>query len=1430
MTSARPSRTPLRTGLALALSAALAVSVAAVPASAAPDQPPPDTPAGLPVETDAAAAADVAGFTEHLTFEGYTVGPLNGQDGWTSHPAGQVVLDPVNQNNRALELTGPNRSAYRAITAIEDGATGTVFLRMRRDASSDNSFGVTDVDAPSTTSHSRAYVNNQNSDVLKVRNGGAFADVGTWSEDVWQCVWIVADNAADRVTVYSQGGIYDELTRLPAGAEQTFGFRESVTGSLDRFFWINGGNSAGRIMLDDVAIDPVAANLALPTGNVADCESADGGPVQPLENPLPDPTPVSLGIEVEEFAQLPASTTTPAASDQRLIRHNRVQHVDEVPDGSGRLAVPDMNAILYLVDEVTGDHVPYLNVREQFVDNFHNSAGLGTGLGFVEFHPEFGENGKFYTVHTEAGTALTQDTPDFPGFGTTGFHSVITEWTATDPAAATFAGTSREVMRVPFGGRVHTVQQIAFNPTVEKGEPDYGNLYVLVGDGGNGVGNGNPQDLATPQGKIFRIDPLGTNSANGEYGIPADNPFVGTAGALGEIYAVGMRDPHRISWDPEGENTLYLGHIGEWQVESVYAVEAGDNFGWSQREGSFLAENRQIYPLPANDAENGFTYPVAAYDHNRDPGQTGDAGVALNGGFVYRGDIEELQGKYLFTDLVRGWVLSTEADEMVRGDGDIEDLAEISQLKVFVDGEETTFAELVGDTRVDLRFGSDGGDQLYLVSKADGKMWKVVGAREGEVEPPFEAAPQVLPELAPSLVAHYDFDTPLAGDATKETDRGSSGTPIDLINGGVEMRVRDSAYPSAGEALQTQQLSKGVASNDDWKAGVYDVDGVETLRPFNGADATSIMGWFKPMGEMPALNSTTADPADRFNAVGLAGILSGTSDGHAVRALLEVINVNGEPHVVGLARSVDTGSSWTYAAELPWDEILTKGEWVHLTATFDFAGGSMALYMNGEPLEGFYTNATNPWGEGGTTDSDPRGIKIGGSFPQNTREQNPFNGRMDDLMFLDSAVTAEQVAAQYARYGVVEQPAPTVPTCTPSGTEITDVMAGENWEPRTPAKWQFPGEEIVLAQAGTNPDDGIRRPFEYAVLTEGPELASFELEAQVRLDEPVSVNNRDVIIVFGHQSDTEYYYAHLSQDNTIYPHNGLFKVDGADRERIDDQWDGTVGAPPAVTDDDWHDVRLVHCAETGEIAVWLDGLDRPLLTATDDTFSSGRVGFGSFDNVGRLRGLTVTGQSAEVPPEPVSFVDVAEDNQFFREISWLAERGITRGWDLPDGTKEFRPVTPVARDAMAAFLYRLAVLAGESEFTPPATSPFTDVSTSNQFYREIAWLHDQGISTGWANGDGTFSYRPLAPIARDAMAAFLFRYAEVTSYDAPTVSPFDDVATGNQFYREIAWLEEEGIATGWRDGNDGTTLFRPLSPVNRDAMAAFMYRLSNPEA
>jgi hypothetical protein len=279
--------------------------------------------------------------------------------------------------------------------------------------------------------------------------------------------------------------------------------------------------------------------------------------------------------------------------------------------------------------------------------------------------------------------------------------------------------------------------------------------------------------------------------------------------------------------------------------------------------------------------------------------------------------------------------------------------------------------------------------------------------------------PDVVPSLGRNLVAHYDFEHPAPGNPAQEQDRGSSGTPIDLVNGGAAMRVPDGAHRLSRASLQTQQVNPTVAGNDDWKAGVYSATGVPTLREFNAARETTIMGWFKMTGSNPSPNSNTENPTDLYGAIGLAGVLSGDSDGHAVRALLELIQVDGVMRVVALGRRVDGASSQTFAARQPWPSILPTGEWVFLAATFDFDDGTMALYRNGRALDGFYTLTGDPWGVLGppepdlTSPTDPRGIKIGGSFPQNTLERNPCNCRFDSLMFLDRVVTRGEIEAQY---------------------------------------------------------------------------------------------------------------------------------------------------------------------------------------------------------------------------------------------------------------------------------------------------------------------------------------------------------------------------------------------------------------------------------
>ncbi|HZK05381.1 MAG TPA: putative Ig domain-containing protein [Actinomycetaceae bacterium] len=184
------------------------------------------------------------------------------------------------------------------------------------------------------------------------------------------------------------------------------------------------------------------------------------------------------------------------------------------------------------------------------------------------------------------------------------------------------------------------------------------------------------------------------------------------------------------------------------------------------------------------------------------------------------------------------------------------------------------------------------------------------------------------------------------------------------------------------------------------------------------------------------------------------------------------------------------------------------------------------------------------------------------------------------------------------------------------------------------------------------------------------------------------------------------------------------------------------------------------------------------------------------------------------PPDTSPFSDVHREDMFYDEIAWLYEEGITTGY--PDGT--FHPGEPINRDAMAAFLYRFS---GEPDFTPPdGTPPFSDVPRDVMFFKEIAWLYEEGITTGYP--DGTF--HPGEPINRDALAAFIYRFAGEPDFTPPDTSPFSDVEKDDMFYKEITWAYAEGITTGYPDGT-----FHPVEPINRDAMAAFLFRLAGIE-
>jgi hypothetical protein len=161
-------------------------------------------------------------------------------------------------------------------------------------------------------------------------------------------------------------------------------------------------------------------------------------------------------------------------------------------------------------------------------------------------------------------------------------------------------------------------------------------------------------------------------------------------------------------------------------------------------------------------------------------------------------------------------------------------------------------------------------------------------------------------------------------------------------------------------------------------------------------------------------------------------------------------------------------------------------------------------------------------------------------------------------------------------------------------------------------------------------------------------------------------------------------------------------------------------------------------------------------------------------------------------PEVPAFADVPSGHQFALPINWLASTGVSTGWTEADGTRTFRPALPINRDAMAAFLYRLA---GSPGWSAPAQSPFQDVETGHPFYREITWLAAQGITKGWAEADGV-SFRPSSPIERAAMAAFVYRYAGIFR---PVATAHDGmVAAASSGSVELSWptVREPGV-TGY---------------------------------
>jgi glucose/arabinose dehydrogenase len=290
-------------------------------------------------------------------------------------------------------------------------------------------------------------------------------------------------------------------------------------------------------------------------------------------------------------------------------------------------------------------------------------AGPGTfderGFLGVAFHPDYHRNGKLYTYTSEPNGGPPTFATTLPPGSTADHQNVVAEWTANrpgDPAAGVNPASRRELMRVDWPQFNHDAGDITFGPD--------GKLYIPMGDGGGaddtdgepfagapmvGHGNGNAQKLTVPLGKIHRIDVDGRNSANGQYGIPSDNPFVGTAGAVKEIWAYGFRNPFRLSFDTE-TRFLIVGDVGQNDIEEVDVIVKGGNYGWNRKEGTLCFNDRGTDPgvaMPCATQLAGLVDPIAQYDTHHE-------GHSVIGGFVYHGDaIPFLRDRYVFGEWSR---------------------------------------------------------------------------------------------------------------------------------------------------------------------------------------------------------------------------------------------------------------------------------------------------------------------------------------------------------------------------------------------------------------------------------------------------------------------------------------------------------------------------------------------------------------------------------------------------------------------------------------------------------------------------------------------------------------------------------------------------------------------------------------------------------
>lgn len=352
----------------------------------------------------------------------------------------------------------------------------------------------------------------------------------------------------------------------------------------------------------------------------------------PLSDPIPGPIPfgdITISLEI-----VATGFTSPLWGTH-------------AGDGSRRLFVADQIGKIYEVDLDTKSKRLLLDVSGRLVSPFvffEERGSVGLAL-----HPDYPRNGLLYTFTGEPARAPADFTVALP-VGTFPDHqSVITQWRVrkpTDRRSVVDPASARVLLRIDQPQSIHNGGCLVFGPDRM--------LYISLGDGGNledeGPGHGtigNGQDTSTALGSILRIDVDGRDSANGRYGIPPDNPFVGRPG-LDEIFAYGFRNPFRMSFD-SATGDFYLADVGQYSIEEIDLIVAGGNYGWNLKEGSFFfmgnGPSRGFVTDMDPGVPAGLIDPIAEFDH--------DEGIAVIGGFVYRGSaIPELVGRYVFADVL----------------------------------------------------------------------------------------------------------------------------------------------------------------------------------------------------------------------------------------------------------------------------------------------------------------------------------------------------------------------------------------------------------------------------------------------------------------------------------------------------------------------------------------------------------------------------------------------------------------------------------------------------------------------------------------------------------------------------------------------------------------------------------------------------------